>query len=146
MIYKPKQKEFESILGLKIDKRIKHFKNMVGGHCYFWTCLDGENLLAAYDKDGNESIMVWPAKEYGEYFFNINSTTTEKRNDGINHLHTLEIHTFLQEYIDELSRKQIGIMVFPLEDGGALFTPTDFRNMIEEELAKYGDYDEEQED
>lgn len=132
MIYSPTPKEFESILKLDIDKRVKHFRNRVGGHCYFWACIDNGDFLAGYDSLGRECICVWPAKEYAL------SLVSSK---DLQFLNPIGIHTFLDEYIDELQDQKVSILVFPTEQGGALFSPYDFKNMMEEELARYGDYD-----
>lgn len=138
MSYIPTKKEFEAIIQQDIDKRVKHFQNRVGGHQCLWLCIDNEgNLFSNYDEKGRECISVWPAKEYAELII-------AKKDQKL--LKKLNIQFFLDEYCDELKENNIYLMVFPTSDGGALFNVDDFRNLMEEELAKYGDYDDEHED
>jgi hypothetical protein len=66
------------------------------------------------------------------------------KNIDSNCLKSMEIHHFLDNYLDELHYNNISIFVFPNKElDGAVMTAESFRNMMEEELAKYGDYDEE---
>lgn len=138
MVYTPTKKEFEAVIQQDIDKRVKHFQNRVGGHQCLWVCMDDEgNLFSHYDEKGRECVSVWPAKEYAEL-------VVAKCNQNL--LKNLNIQYFLEEYCDELKINNIYLMVFPTKDGGALFNADNFRTLIEEELAKYGDYDDEYED
>jgi hypothetical protein len=138
IIYSPSNREFEALQKASIDKRLKHFKNRVGGHCYLWLCCDGEgNFLYNYEKSGSECLCVWPAKEY--------ALQVIKQEDQ-KYLTSMEIHYFLNSYSEELDSNNINIFVFPNKEmNGALMTAESFRNMMEEELAKYGDYDDEYE-
>jgi hypothetical protein len=129
MIYVPSQKEFEAVTQLNIDKRVKHFVNRVGGNCYMWLCCDNDDsLLLGYDKNGRECLMVWPAKKYAELVF-------PPGNEARRYLKNMEIHKFLEEYIDELSENNTYIFVFPNKElNGAIMTAESFRNMMQEEL------------
>jgi hypothetical protein len=144
MTYTPSNKEFEALQNTDIDKRLKHFKNRVGGHCYFWLlCSNENNLLACYDGLGRKCIPVWPAKEYGELVLNFNKNIN---NIDANCLKSMEIYHFLDNYIDELIESDTYVFVFPNKElDGAIMTAESFRNIMEEELAKYGDYDDEYE-
>ena len=140
MIYEPNQKEFEALINAPIDKRVKHFQDRVGGHCYFWTNLDKDgNLLSGYDLNNNECISVWPAKAYAEWFW---TKSHFKNLNNLKELRPIEVHEFIDEYIDELMKANVYILVFPTDEGGALFDAENFKNMMMEELDKYGDYDE----
>ncbi len=139
MRYKPSEKEFDSVVTLGIDKRVKYFRNVVGEHCIMWLSYDEEgNLFANYDTQDRECIYVWPAQKYGEFFF---KNTKFNCDIGSSNLKPLDIHDFLDEYIDELIEQNIKIMIFPTEHGGALMSAESFRNMMIEELLKYEDFE-----
>lgn len=136
-MYSPSDKEFQSLQKANIEKRLKHFKYRVGGNCDFWLCSDDQGyLLYNYDKSGHECLCVWPAKEYASLIIN---KTDEK------YLKNIEIHQFLHDCINDLTDNNINILVFPNQElSGALMTAESFKNMMEEELAKYGDYDDDE--
>jgi frataxin-like iron-binding protein CyaY len=137
MSHIPSEKEFDSVIKLNLDKRVKYFRNTVGENCEIWLSHDDRgNLFANYDTKNNECVYVWPAKKYAEWF--LTETKFECR-IGVENLKSMEIHDFLEEYIDELAESNIDILVFPTENGGALMTAESFRNMMEEELARYED-------
>lgn len=134
MIYIPNEKEFQTLIHAPLDKRVKNFQNRVGGLCYLWLCYDDDgNLFGQHNKSDGECISVWPAEVYAKEIL--------KRED-YRWLKPMEIHKFLNEYLDELKENNIKILVFPTEDGGALFDADNFRNMMEEELLKYEDLEE----
>ena len=136
MIYSPNLNEFNAVLCSSLDKRVKNFKNMVAGHEYFWTCIDEDGgFLVNKDTHCNECLLLWPAKEYAIHFLG---------NSYQDVLQYVEIHEFLENSIEYLDENNIKLMVFPTkDDGGALFEPNDFKIMMEGELARYGDYDDE---
>jgi hypothetical protein len=139
MPHEPSEKEFNSVIELNIDKRVKYFRNVIGEHCEIWLSHDENgNLFANFDTKNTECIFVWPSKKYAEWFL---TETKFECQRAIKNLKSMEIHKFLEEYIDELADSNIHLLVFPTENGGALMTAESFRNMMEEELAKYGDYD-----
>lgn len=140
MNYKLSQKEVESVLKINIDKRVKYFRNMVGDKCNIWLCADNNgDLFTGLDKNNNKCLFVWPAKEYAEFLL---TQTSLKAFKSINFLKSMDIHDFLDEYIDELIEQNIKIMIFPTENGGALMSAESFRNMMIEELLKYEDYED----
>ncbi len=139
MNYKLSQKELESVLKVDIDKRVKYFRNMVGDKSTLWLCIDDNgNLFTGFDKNNKECLSVWPAKEYAEFLLTKSSL---KAFNCINYLKSMDIHDFLDEYIDELTDLDIYILIFPTEHGGALMSAESFRNMMIEELLKYEDFE-----
>jgi hypothetical protein len=139
----PSEKEFNSVVILNLDKRVKYFRNVVGECCEIWLSYDeAKNLFANYDTENIECVFVWPSKKYAEWFLTKTKFECQK---AIRNLKPMEIHDFLEEYIDELALANIHILVFPTENGGAIMTAESFRNMMEEELARYEDYNDEYE-
>ena len=139
MSYKLSPKEVESVLKVDIDKRVKYFRNMVGDKCNLWLCIDDNgDLFTGFDKNNKECLSVWPAKEYAEFLLTQSSL---KAFNSINYLKSIDIHDFLDEYIDELIKLNIYILIFPTEQGGALMTAESFRSMMIEELLKYEDFE-----
>ena len=136
-------KEFLSVIRLDIDKRVKYFKNVVCDQCILWLSYDDQkNLIGNYDTNGNECVYIWPDQKYGLYF--LNETKFKDEISAVN-LKPMCIYKFLMEYIQELISNQIKVMVFPTENGGALFEAEDFKNMMYEELSRYDDLNEEYE-
>jgi hypothetical protein len=99
-------------------------------------CDDQNDLITVYDATNRKCIPVWPFKEYADvYFANFEEGKLIKE---------MEVHDFLREYIDKLIEKNIYVFIFPdMESRGALVKADIFQYMMEDELAKYGDYDDE---
>ena len=135
------EKEFYNVINSDFHKRVKYFKNRVAGKETMWLMGSDDSFFTDLDNNGNEVLLVWPYKEYAEYTVFENTTF-------VSQLVEVEIHDFLETCISYLQEKNIKLMVFPVKEGSgcALFNPEDFRIMMEEELSKYGDYDDEYEE
>ena len=131
MSYVPNKKEFNAVVKQNIEKRVRYFQNIVGGHERMWFCMDNEgNLFAHYDEKGRECISLWPAREYAELVIS---------GDNRDLLKEVNVTHFFEEYYEELKKKNTYLMVFPTDEGGTLFSIEDFHAFIEEEFSKYGD-------
>lgn len=131
------EKEFYSLVISNYHKRVKYFRNRVADKQTMWLMGNDEGFFTDSDTNGNEVLILWPYKEYAEYVLFDNKSF-------ISELTEVEIHEFLENSIEYLDENNIKLMVFPTrDDGGALFEPNDFKIMMEEELARYGDYDDE---
>ncbi|MDR2629068.1 MAG: DUF2750 domain-containing protein [Puniceicoccales bacterium] len=136
MNYKPSEKEIEMVLRSGVDARVRYFIHKVADWEYLWLmCDDQDNLITAYDATNKECIPVWPFKEYADIFFN---GFEEKKL-----VKKMEVHDFLHGYIDKLIENNIYVFIFPdTESRGALARADVFQHMMEDELVKYGDYDD----
>ncbi|MDR1528266.1 MAG: DUF2750 domain-containing protein [Puniceicoccales bacterium] len=137
MNYKLSEKEIEMVLRSDVDARVRYFVHKTAAWEYLWLMYDDRgNLITVYDATNRECIPVWPFKEYADMFFN---DFEEKKL-----VKKMKVHDFLCEYIDKLIEKNIYVFVFPdMESRGALVKADIFQYMMEDELAKYGDYDDE---
>ncbi|MDR1401339.1 MAG: DUF2750 domain-containing protein [Puniceicoccales bacterium] len=135
MTYKPTEKEILAVLNSGIDARMRYFVHKVASQEHLRLTYDAEgNLFAGYDADGVECVVAWPFEVYGQIFLD------ESQNKQF--LKAMSIHKFLGEYVDELFGNGISMFIFPNKTlQGALLPADVFRDMMEDELAKYGDCD-----
>ena len=133
MRYKPNTEEMKSVLNSDLDSRVRYFVHKVADWESFWLVCDSEgNLFGGYDSNDRECISVWPFKEYADLVL-----ADSKNKDKLTEM---TINKFLDEYVDELTKKNISIIIFPDKKlHGAIMAADVFKNIMKAELAKYGD-------
>ncbi|MDR1375676.1 MAG: DUF2750 domain-containing protein [Holosporaceae bacterium] len=134
MSRKLSEKEIQAVLNSDVDARVRYFVHKVAAmECFWLMCDEDDDLLIVYDAKERECIPVWPFKEYADVFF---EDCVERK-----FLKEVQIQKFLDERIDKLIKRNVAIFVFPDTKSHGAFVMADvFRNMMEDELAKYGDY------
>jgi hypothetical protein len=135
MKYRFYDKEIQSVLDSDIDSRVRYFIHKVADWKKIWF-MGNENSFFTDKNSNNEEILVlWPFKEYAVVSLKDHPHFQEQ-------LMEADIHFFLGNFMEYLIKKNINILVFPgKEMEGALMTAESFRNMMEEELARYEDAD-----
>ena len=133
-------KEIRSVLSSDIDARVRYFKHKVAGWENLWLMEDENGFFTDCNSNGDEVLILWPFKEYAKI-------SLKNNQKFYNQLKEVNIHYFLDHYLEYIKEHKIKLFVFPgINNDGALFDADDFKIMMEEELAKYGDYDDEYED
>ena len=135
MTYNISKKVLENVYNSNIDKRVKYFAHKVADWETLWLFEDENGFFTDETTSGDEILSLWPFKDFAIKLY-------EKNEDFKSQLKEVDIHKFLDDYLPYIQENNIKIMVFPTENGGALFDADNFRNMMEEELLKYEDLDE----
>lgn len=121
------KKEIASVIKLDAEKRYKYFINKVADCEAVW-CLENDGWALA--SDGVHPILsIWPSEEYASL-----CATGEWENYTP---FCIEIHDFIEIYIDDLKEKSIKIGVFYTpENKGIIVGHEKIREDIKNELSK----------
>ena len=135
-MYNVNAKELKSVINLDIHKRVEYFKHKVADWEKLWLMEDENGFFTDSDSNGNEILILWPFKAFAEF-------SLKNHEKFLSQLKKVDIHYFLNHYLEYIKEHNIKLLIFPgLNNDGALFDAENFKNMMMEELDKYGDYDE----
>ncbi|MBS0186405.1 MAG: DUF2750 domain-containing protein [Proteobacteria bacterium] len=112
-------KEIEAVIKLSPAKRYEYFLKRVADRAFIWGLYDN-GWVSAADNAGNFFFPIWPAKEYAELCIENYWKAAFPKN--------IEIHEFLDDYLDEMKKTKIFIAVF--------YTPNDKGIILDSEQLK----------
>jgi hypothetical protein len=128
-MYRPSKKEFDLVIKLEFDDKIKYFIDTV---CFSEEicvlCNNDGYFKCFYDTEGIECLPVWPAKEYAKK--SIVDSKIKFENCYPKNIVLVNLHEFLEKYLCKFREDNIHMFVFYTCGSGALFTADTFNNML----------------
>lgn len=135
MKYHTKDKEIQSVLSSDIDARVRYFTHKVAEWEALWLMENENGFFTDEDKDGREVLVLWPFKEFALCALADNLEFQKQ-------LLEVSIYDSMEKYLPYIAEHGIYLLVFlGKKMDGALLDAENFRNMMEGELARYGDPD-----
>ncbi|MDR3151261.1 MAG: DUF2750 domain-containing protein [Holosporaceae bacterium] len=128
MKYRLSNKEIQSVLNSDIDSRVRYFVHKVADWKKMWLMGNKNSFFTDKNSNDEEVLVIWPFREYAEI-------SLKDRLHFQEQLIEMDIHFFLENFIEYLLKKNVKIFMFPGEEmDGAIMTAESFKNMMEEEL------------
>jgi hypothetical protein len=123
-------KELSGVLEASNEKRLKYFIGMVASWSTFWASTsEGGNIATFEDEDGQNCVLMWPFKEFADI------VTQAANLPG--RIIQIEVHDFLENYVNDLIANQLLIRVFPTQNLDSVkVTPEEFFDLMLEELSR----------